>query len=436
MLFYIDPGTGSMLFTILIAILGSLVYFLRDARLKIGSLLRRNKVEEAREGKHPFVFFSESKRYWNTFGPICDEMEKRGQEVLYLTESPDDPALTKGYSHIHCEYIGEGNRAFAKLNFLKADVLFATTPGLDVYQWKRSKDVSWYVHLPHAPNDITLYRMFGLDYYDAVLLSGEYQVRQIRTLEKLRNLPAKELVITGIPYMDSMKQRLETAGAGASHERTVLLAPSWGESAMLSRYGERILRALLDTGYHIIVRPHPQSFTSEKEMLDRLMKAFPDNSQLEWNRDSDNFDVLSRSDIMISDFSGVIFDYALVFDKPILYADTAFDSAPYDACWISDELWTFQVLPTLGEQITEDRLSCLKDVIDHCLADTKYREARDQARRETWLYEGEGASRVADYLIACREKLLSDSRKETVWKEKGAVSVSDNQATEKGGSEA
>ena len=29
MLFYIDPGTGSMLFTILIAILGSLIYFSR-----------------------------------------------------------------------------------------------------------------------------------------------------------------------------------------------------------------------------------------------------------------------------------------------------------------------------------------------------------------------------------------------------------------------
>ena len=30
MLFYIDPGTGSMLFTVLIAVLGSLVYLLRN----------------------------------------------------------------------------------------------------------------------------------------------------------------------------------------------------------------------------------------------------------------------------------------------------------------------------------------------------------------------------------------------------------------------
>ena len=36
MRFYIDPGTGSMLFTILIAVLGSLVYLLRNLKLKIG----------------------------------------------------------------------------------------------------------------------------------------------------------------------------------------------------------------------------------------------------------------------------------------------------------------------------------------------------------------------------------------------------------------
>lgn len=408
MLFYIDPGTGSMLFTILIAILGSLIYFLRDAKLKLGAVLRRNRTQEEHAQTSPFVFFAESKRYWSTFEPICDEMEQRGEDVLYLTESQDDPVFKKQYEHIHAECIGEGSRAYARLNFLRADVLLATTPGLDVYQWKRSRDVKRYVHIPHAANDITLYRMFGLDYYDAILLSGEYQVEQIRTLEKLRNLPAKDLEITGIPYMDGMKKRLETEGAAQHHERTVLLAPSWGESAMLSRYGARILQALLDTGYHIIVRPHPQSLTSEKELMEKLMQQFPDGPQLEWDRERENFGALSRSDIMISDFSGVIFDYTLVFDKPILYADTSFDGAPYDCCWIDKPLWTFEVLPTLGEQITEESLPHLREIIDRCIESGKYEAARDRARAETWMHEGESARRIADYLTACRAKLKAE----------------------------
>ena len=69
------------------------------------------------------------------------EFDQRGVDVTYMTASSDDPALSCEYPHIHGEFIGEGNKAFAKLNFLKAKLLLSTTPGLDVYQWKRSKDV-------------------------------------------------------------------------------------------------------------------------------------------------------------------------------------------------------------------------------------------------------------------------------------------------------
>ena len=152
--------------------------------------------------------------------------------------------------------------------------------------------------------------MFGIDYYDAILLSGQYQVEQVRALEKLRALPAKEIVKVGIPYMDDMLARLHADPPLPEHERTVLLAPSWGESAILKKYGGRIIDTLLATGYHIIIRPHPQSFRSEQDMMERLMRAYPDSPQLEWNRDADNYDVLRRSDILISDFSGVIFDFS------------------------------------------------------------------------------------------------------------------------------
>ena len=155
-------------------------------------------------------------------------------------------------------------------------MLLSTTPGLDVYQWKRSKNISCYVHIPHMANDITLYRMFGLDYYDAILLSGDYQMQQVRALEQQRGLPSKELVKVGIPYMDKMAQRLKAEGPAPEHARTVLLAPSWGSSAILSVYGGKIIETLLKTGYHVIVRPHPQSFKSETELMEKLMKEYPD----------------------------------------------------------------------------------------------------------------------------------------------------------------
>ena len=405
--FYIDPGTGSMLFTLLIGLISAGVYGLRNLLVKARFIFSGGRADkDANEGQE-YVIFSEGKRYWCVFEDICDEFERRNIALSYLTASPDDPALEKPYEFVKCKFIGEGNRAFAHLNMIKADVVLATTPGLDVYQWKRSRDVKWYAHTLHALSDASMYRMFGLDYYDAVLLSGGFQVEQIREMERLRNLPAKETEIVGLTYVDRLKARLEAAGPLPTHEPTVLLAPSWGASAIFSLYGGKIIDALLKTGYHIVVRPHPQSFDSEKELMDKLMAQYPASDQLEWNQDSDNFEVLRRSDIMISDFSGVIFDYALVFDRPIIYTEPAYDNAPYDACWLEEEPWTFSTLPKIGKQLSLNDLDNIKALIDECLASEEFQQARDRAREECWQHQGEAALRITDYLIAKHAELMA-----------------------------
>lgn len=408
MKFYIDPGTGSMLFTIFIGVLSAAIFSLRNVILKLRFFFTGGKVEKSNETNIPYAIFTDSKRYWNVFESICDEFERRKTNIVYMTASPDDPALSKKYEYVKTEFIGEGNKAFAKLNMLKADILLSSTPGLDVYQWKRSRDVKWYIHISHAASDIVIYRMFGTDYFDAVLLSGEYQINQIRQIEKMRNLPAKELELVGITYMDDMKKRLENAPAISNHETTVLLAPSWGPSGIFSRYGEKILDVLLKTGYKIIVRPHPQSFVSEKELMDSLMSKYPESDRLSWNRDNDNFEVLRNSDILISDFSGVLFDFSLVFNKPVIYTDTDFDRAPYDAAWLEEELWTFAILPEIGQRLTADNLNNIKDVIDSCINDTKYAEGRDKARKETWAHIGEAATRTVDYMINKHNELVGE----------------------------
>ena len=395
---YIDPGTGSMLFAILIGLLGALRYLLKAWLVKVRFRLSGGKGAEVAQEKLPLVIFSDDKRYWNVFEPVCRELCGRDVDITYMTESEDDPALTCGYEHLHGEFIGHGNKGFAKLNFLRATVLLSTTPGLDVYQWKRSKDVDCYIHMLHAPSEISGYHMFGTDYYDAIMISGDFQEEQIRALEKLRGLPQKEIVHVGIPYLDEMAKRLRENPPQPHEGRTVLLAPSWGSSAILSRYGGEMIERLLKTGDHIIVRPHPQSFASEKELMDELMKKYPDSEQLEWNRDNDNFEVLKRSDIMISDFSGVIFDFALVYDKPVIYADTDYKSDPYDTWWLGGRPWTFDVLPRLGMPLTKDNFGKLEQLIDSCLSEERFKTGRDEVRREVWEYPGEGAKRAADFL--------------------------------------
>ena len=202
---YIDPGTGSAIIAILLGLISAIIYGIKGLLVKITSGIFVNK--ERKEEHIPIAIYTDSKRYWNTFKPICDEFEKRETNIKYLTQSRDDPVFDEKYRYIMPEFIGEKNEGITKMNHLNADIVLTTTPSLNVYQWKRSKNVKWYVHIMHACNDLILYRMFGVDYYDAVLVNGQFQINDIRKLEKLRNLPEKECNVVGLVYFDNIKKR-------------------------------------------------------------------------------------------------------------------------------------------------------------------------------------------------------------------------------------
>lgn len=398
---YIDPGTGSMLFSILIGlaaagIFGAKALFLKLKFVFSGGKDSKNTISAQ---KIPYVIYSDHKRYWNVFKPICDEFEKRKIPLVYYTSSSDDPVLTADYEFVKGEFIGEGNKGFAKLNFLNAGILLATTPGLNVYQWKRSRNVNYYVHIPHSIDDVpATYRMFGTDYYDAFLTSGDHQEKVIRKLEEMRKLKAKEVVCVGSTYLDSMKARKDKLEVQGKNEKPViLLAPSWGKNGILSKFGKKFIDELIKTGYEIVVRPHPQSITSEKAMLDDLKASYPD---IQWNFDNDNFNILNKADLMISDFSGVIYDYSLIFNKPLIYADTEFDTLPYDADWLDEKIWSLRVLPKIGVRLEEKDFDNLKTVIDGALTSKELEAGRKEVREEAWRYIGESAVRVVDYLTS------------------------------------
>lgn len=412
-LLYIDPGTGSMLFSIIIGITGVVVFGIRALMIKLKFVVSGGRAKNTSSDTLPICIFSEGKRYWNVFAPVCDELEKRGKDIWYLTASADDPALSRDYKHVHAEFIGEGNKAISRMNLIKADLVLSTTPSLDVFQWKRSKGAKYYVHLPHMANDITTYKMFGLDFYDAVLLSGQYQIDEIRRLEELRDIPAKDLKLAGIPYMDKMLERLKGAEVKAADKKdpVVLLAPSWGNNGILTAYGAPFIENLIKTGYRIIIRPHPQSFTSEKELMDELMAKFPESDKIRWNRDPDNFDVLNEADILISDFSGVVFDFSLVFNKPIIYTDPSSDWTQYDCSWDENELWTYTILPKIGRLLTKDNFDNIGKLVDDCLNGSDAKEladGRDLARSQTWCNIGHGAEKVTDYLLTKYDEITKE----------------------------
>lgn len=400
---YIDPGTGSMLFSILIGAAATLFFLAKAAWLKLKVFFSGKKSGVVQDSSYrPYVIYCEGKQYHNLFRPIAEEFERRHLALSYLTSAKDDPVLEASWQFVKPEFIGEGNAAFARLNMLSAGFVLMTTPGLDVYQMKRSKRVLHYANIIHAASDPTMMEVFALDFFDSVLLTGDYQKTDIRYLEAQRGIPQKDLVTVGCTYLDVLAEKMARIPPEERHTFTVLVSPSWGPNALLAKYGEKLLDPLIATGWRIIVRPHPQSRKSEQEMLERLAGRYGTAENLSWDYDKDSIYSMKKSDIMLSDFSGIIYDYTFLCDKPVMYVNADIDLLPYDAYDLPGNgrnIWQFTVLKKMGVELREEQFADIAAVIKSTSDSPELADARARAKAEAWMHQGEAAWRTADYMI-------------------------------------
>jgi hypothetical protein len=401
---YIDPGTGSMLFSLFISLAAVFYFFFRAVLIKIKFLISGRK-SRGESSCHHFVIYNEARQYWNVFKPVIDEFEKRGIPILYLTSVRNDPFFDNAYSHIAGEYIGAENKAFARLNFLEADICLMTTPGLDVYQLKRSKFVRHYSHILHDTGDVSCYRLFGIDWFDSILLSGEYQIKDIRELEKLRGTPRKELAVVGSTYLDIYGEMLQKLPGKEEDPFTVLVSPSWGPGSLLSVFGFKLLDPLIETDWRIIVRPHPQSKTSETSLLALLEERYKSKPNILWDYSPENINTLSKSDVMISDFSGIIFDFIFLFNRPVFYSNAAFNMEMYDAGDLDHPPWKFEAVKKFGMELNERDLSLLPNLIKKASVDSRLSGERENAKKFAWQNTGKAAQATVDFLTRLQESL-------------------------------
>ena len=398
---YLDPGTGSMLLSVLIGLLSSAYFLMR----KLPALFRAVLFKATGKGKllerKHIAIYGETANYWGTFRPLLEEFGRRGEPVEYLTSSENDPCFKADLPDcITCRYIGTGNTAYTTLNFLEADALVLTTPGIDVLQIRRSKGVKKYIHVVHSLSDIHSYKLFAFDYYDAVLCSGQYQADSLRLLEAQRGTQAKELPLVGCPYMDALAARREREKDRVKPEgNCVLVAPSWGKNGMLTRYGAAVPRFLAEAGYKVILRPHPQSFISEKPLMEQLQRELVAFPNIEWDRNPDGFASLSRASVMVSDFSGVVFDFAFVFLRPVVTLSYELDKRGFDAFSLPHPSWESQVVEQLGHRLDPSELEQLPGIIEKLASDEHFPERILHIRENNVANFGKAAVPVVDAIL-------------------------------------
>jgi len=404
---YLDPSAGSMLISSLLGVVATALFLFKSIQYKLKSVLSRGfGIRFTERKKYSIVFYSEGRQYWSTFKPVLQALDELQVNCTYLTSGEDDPGLSYRSKNIQTKFIGKGNRAYAILNVLEADVCVLTTPGLDVLQIKRSKGVRHYIHLMHSLSDIATYKRFSFDYYDTLLTSGEHQIRSIRELEKQRGTKEKNLLRSGCTNMDVLQAKVVEVGPMRNGDSIcVLVAPTWGVNGLFSKFGASLPKMLLDAGYKVILRPHPQSYISEKKILESLEEGLSSYSNLKWDNGGDGFESMRKATVLVSDLSGIIFDFAFIFEKPVITIRFAFEKTGMEASDLPWEPWETTVLNKVGVQISEKEMDVLPQQIREIADNGKLLKSIKVEKEKTLFNPGKAGITAARQILSIQQDI-------------------------------
>ena len=400
---YIDPTTTSTLLYVLIGVGATLAFALRGVFYRLRDALQQSKVKSdnrAYGGHNDLVIYSEGRQYWSVFQTVIEELEAMGIASLYVSSDETDPGLAHKSDLTTTRYVSQTFTP-AYLNNLRAEMVVMTTPQLQILTIKRSRHVKHYAHLVHAPTDLFTYRKFAFDYFDSVLCAGPHQIKSARFLEKKRNRSAKRLLETGVTYYDVMLRNLpeNVAVEGEGRRPVVLLAPTWKPYGILNRFGADFIKKLLAADVSVIVRPHPQSFISFPELIGEIEQEFASNEAVIFDRAASGVESMAKSDMMISELSGIIYDYAFLYKKPVLIFDADPDLRGFEATDFDYPMWEIAVRDRVGRVITEADVANLDTHVKEVLADKSQRARIEELQRES-IYNFGSAGKVAAQQIA------------------------------------
>lgn len=247
---------------------------------------------------------------------------QHGQRYQYVTSDPEDPLLESAPPGATTWFVRD--QLARLMSRLECGVFITTMPDLGKYHVPRPS-VGTTIYVFHSLNSVhTAYRPGAFDNYDAFLCTGPHHVAE---LSQLRAESPPVLSEVGYFKLDLIRSEHEAFLAEKEASRdVVLIAPSWGRENILESHGVDVVGSLIGSGFQVIVRPHPQFFHSlypeGARVIEALQGEFRGDNRVQFELTIDSQDSFHRSVLMISDWSGAAFEYALGTLRPVLFVDT------------------------------------------------------------------------------------------------------------------
>lgn len=278
--------------------------------------------------KH-LVIWSERSGFYKYYEALIDGLLSKSNIIIhYITNDPNDAIFEKAKEEprIRPYYIGI-KKLITLMMRMDSDIVVMTTPDLQTQYIKRSlvrKDVL-YIYVPHDMMSVHMgFRRGALDNFDTIFCTGEHVRREIRATERVYNLPEKTLVEFGYPLAEKLEAAYEAEPKEERAVKEILIAPSWQEDNLLDSCVDTLIEKLLSDKYHLTVRPHPEYSKRYNEKLQILTEKYKNvpEERLSFELDFTVNKSIYSSDLLITDWSGIAYEFAFATKKPVLFVNT------------------------------------------------------------------------------------------------------------------
>ena len=268
-----------------------------------------------RKIKPKFLFYSENKNY-QMFSYLLIEalVKKYPKEVYYVSSYTDDKIKNVDIKNI---FIGRGFLMNIFFLIIRAQNFFLTITDLDNHVVKKTENVDNYIYYFHGAVSTTkVYTATAFDNYDIILCNGDYHLDEIRKRESIKKIKKKKLIKTGYFYFDYLNDKISTK----TEAKEILIAPSWNynQKNFINENLEEIIQSVLNKGFTVKFRPHPESFKRSMIIINSLKNKFS-NEKFILDDTSENINSMENAKCLITDNSGIAIEFVLLFKRPVLY---------------------------------------------------------------------------------------------------------------------
>jgi len=360
--------------------------------------------------KH-LVFYSESSGFYKYFADVIDYLLQHSNlSIHYITSDPNDAIFQKAQKEprIRPYYIGE-KRLITLMMKMDADMVVMTTPDLDNFYLKKSyvkKDVE-YIYTAHGVGSTNLLlRNCALAHFDTIFCIGPYQIEELREEEYVYNLPSKTLVPCGYGLLDSVMTAYDSSLSKRLKEKPqVLIAPSWQPDNILDTCIDPLLDSLLCGKYHIILRPHPEYCKRYPQKIAILKSRYKDklgqsSSGFELQTDFSSNETVFESDIVITDWSTICYEFSFATKRPTLFVNTPMKVMNPDYQRLKRIPLDIEIREKIGRSISPDTAGEIERVVEKLLMQADaYAQSIEKLLGECLFNPGQSGMAGGKYII-------------------------------------